>query len=435
MEQVEQALHIKIVVTGDAEYDSDYISDRRIHVDIVLENDHYRLATADEVREATQKWMPRGASDDPKPPLFFYKVEKSETPIRAYIPSNKKGAQLKWLSEGSIKTKNTFAWMRAKPNSAKHTLVYVKTNKTATQEAKDNVLVTFAKKWMTCQEQLLEATYGKSALFRYSGWSMAAKYLFREKALQYNPDQISPDEAEWIDAANNGAIIWWAGEYEGHAVQQDCNSFYPSIMTRPEFLVPMKEPSFMELPEDHFDNPDHFPVLGYYRAEIEINDNHFIWRPQINSTYTNYDIIFAQQRGFKIRLIQDNKPNAMLYIGGRVSGKHMFGKYVDELYELKCQKVAGAKEMLNSLWGALCEESKSSKPHLYNVKPNGTKFEIRDGMEVIDFEISGQYEKYTLSHSNKSIAFATPFARIKPFITSAGRLVIANLLHEHQIRS
>ena len=94
--------------------------------------------------------------------------------------------------------------------------------------------------------------------------------------------------------------------------------------------------------------------------------------------------------------------------------------------------MAGAKDMLNSLWGALCEESKSSKPKPYNVKSGGEKFPIKDGMELIDFDVSGQYEKYTLAYSKRSITFVTPFARIKPFVTSAGRLVIANLLHEHQ---
>ena len=38
-----------------------------------------------------------------------------------------------------------------------------------------------------------------------------------------------------------------------------------------------------------------------------------------------------------------------------MDGAFLFNKYVDELYELKMKGIQGAKEILNILWGALCE--------------------------------------------------------------------------------
>lgn len=431
--KVAEALDISITVTdGGYTYESDHKTSRGIVLDLVLEKNHYRLATEDEVRTKKQKWMPKGATSTGKSPFFYYfDRANKDNPIQAYIPSNKQGRRMISVSEGDQKNKQSFSGMRAMPRTAKHSLVYVKVKLTSPEEKKKEQLKAFAKDWIESQKALFEATDGEIDLFRYGSWSMAAKCLWRPTALQYHPDMIDIEEARWLTRAKNGPILKRRIKpYEGQAVKQDANSFYPSIMSRPDFLMPMKKPDFVTLGEDQFDAVDVFPVLGIYRCEIDSGDSEELaWVPQENSHYTNYDLIFAKQRGFAISLIQDGKPNAMLYTHGRASGKHLFGKYIDKLYELKKNGVKGAKNLLNTLWGSLSECSEKSKPKKYSVK-EGKEFTLRDGLEIVEIEVIDGVEYITVQSIDRQ--YETPFARIKPFMTSAGRLVMGNLLYDHQ---
>ena len=52
----------------------------------------------------------------------------------------------------------------------------------------------------------------------------------------------------------------------------------------------------------------------------------------------------------------NGQPNFLFYSKDKLmNGAYLFKNFVDELYELKQQKVNGAKDILNTLWGGLTE--------------------------------------------------------------------------------
>ncbi|GBC23992.2 hypothetical protein GLOIN_2v1849173 [Rhizophagus irregularis DAOM 181602=DAOM 197198] len=81
--------------------------------------------------------------------------------------------------------------------------------------------------------------------------------------------------------------------------------------------------------------------------------------------YTFIDLQRAKKLGLNIQLIQDGKPNALIYDReARIPGTVIFGEYVHFLFKIKNQGgIAGrvAKRVLNTLWGALCQRKRNYK--------------------------------------------------------------------------
>jgi hypothetical protein len=140
----------------------------------------------------------------------------------------------------------------------------------------------------------------------------------------------------------------------------------------------------------------------------------------------------------KIRMIQDGKPNAMLYKSGRVSGPQMYGEYMKKMFELKKAGCVLAKQLISALWGAQGQIDKMT-----------LRADRDDGLDIFDSRMIASLipSSITLNYSpnnpfsiagteaivvKKSQIFSTPFGRVKTFITAAGRRVMANTLLTHQ---
>ena len=374
----------------------------------------------EEIRKVgSTKWIPRGASLTPKTPLYYIKDDADEKyPITAYLPSNPRDIQYRYWALGDNKTKGTFEWHKAFPRSSPFSLVNVK----SLGEIEER-----AEYWERCQKALYEATDGDIDLSKYTSFKQAALYLWRESCLQYDPEHIDDEEAEWLLCAKNGMTIWWKGErYEGYGVQQDMNSFYLTLMCQPEFQIPMKKPIFHIYNEDHFDHEGNSAKCGIYRAQIE--GDSFLFNHQVNNHYTNFDIMCARQRGLKISMIQDDKPNAMVYETGKAAGSHMFKEFADRMQDLKKQGVLGAKDLMRSFWGGFGQKNKKR----LNGKPNKA-FECYQDKEISKIvDIDDGEKNFTLHVHQKTNPFLTPFARLSIFLPALGRFVMANILHEHQ---
>jgi uncharacterized ubiquitin-like protein YukD len=64
----------------------------------------------------------------------------------------------------------------------------------------------------------------------------------------------------------------------------------------------------------------------------------------------------AKSYGLNIELIHDDQANFLYYSEDKLlNGAFLFGHYVNDLYKLKLDKIKGAKDILNILWGALSE--------------------------------------------------------------------------------
>ncbi|UZO14771.1 uncharacterized protein OCT59_006216 [Rhizophagus irregularis] len=135
---------------------------------------------------------------------------------------------------------------------------------------------------------------------------------------------IDPPRSERISDATMGGLIWTDNEWKGYGRQYDVTSLYPSIQQ----------------------SNANFPI----RQE---------------GVYTFIDLQRAKKLGLDIQLIQDGKPNALIYDReARIPGTVIFGEYVHFLFNIKNQGgVAGrvAKRVLNTLWGALCQRKRNYK--------------------------------------------------------------------------
>jgi hypothetical protein len=154
--------------------------------------------------------------------------------------------------------------------------------------------------------------------------------------------------------------------------------------------------------------------FGIYRAKISGSDSRlFIQNPKNFYTYT--DIKEARKRGYAIDLICDGKPNHLFYdSGSRETGHYLFSKYVELLYPLKSKNPL-VKELLNILWGALCQRKK-----VYH-DDEEVDFDTLDwtdmGEEEDDSSFVEDAKKYVLPH-----------ARVGVFITAMGRAKLADAI-------
>ncbi|UZO02962.1 uncharacterized protein OCT59_023375 [Rhizophagus irregularis] len=152
-----------------------------------------------------------------------------------------------------------------------------------------------------------------------------------------------------------GGLIWADNEWKGYGRQYDVTSLYPSIR-QSNANFPIQQGKFQIL-KDFVDHRG-YALYGLFRAKVSGND--ILFRQNKRGVYTFIDLQQAKKLGLDIQLIQDGKPNALIYDReARIPGTVIFGEYVHFLFNIKNQGgVAGrvAKRVLNTLWGALCQE-------------------------------------------------------------------------------
>ncbi|UZO18651.1 uncharacterized protein OCT59_009963 [Rhizophagus irregularis] len=183
------------------------------------------------------------------------------------------------------------------------------------------------------RDSFLQATkkFGPGIDLSYHNWSYkrTALWLFERFSVGVPAnDPLDPIEAEWINDAMIGGLIWADNEWKGYGRQYDVTSLYPSIQ-QSNANFPIRQGKFQIL-KDFVDHRG-YALYGLFRA----------------------------------KLIQDGKPNALIYDReARIPGTVIFGEYVHFLFNIKNQGgVAGrvAKRVLNTLWGALCQRKRNYK--------------------------------------------------------------------------
>ena len=96
-----------------------------------------------------------------------------------------------------------------------------------------------------------------------------------------------------------------------------------------------------------------------------------------------------------------------------VAGSYLFGKYVETLYDLKVEKVKGAKLLLNILWGALTESK------TYKQVTNITDEMDLSGSTITKLQCDTKLRVHRIKQTEGY--FRTNYGRIKPFILAYGR--------------
>jgi hypothetical protein len=247
-------------------------------------------------------------------------------------------------------------------------------------------------------------------------------------------EPIEQLESEFIDGAGIGALIF-AKQYQGPAYKFDVKSFYPSMYNSSQ-KFPVKTGEFKYITTEEL-NQMEFASYGIYRAIIQSSEDkskNKLFRFNKRNYYTHIDIKHARELGFEIKMIEDNQSNFLYYSPDKlISGSSLFGDFIDLVFPLKQNKVKGAKNILNYLWGALCERQLTKK----YIKETDV-YEIDDNFRLKSIKSSLYNDDELIvktQHNHKMFKF--PYARLFPYLLAKGRYLMSTLMRpfiEHVIR-
>ena len=104
----------------------------------------------------------------------------------------------------------------------------------------------------------------------------------------------------------------------------------------------------------------------------------------------------------------------------------MFKTYIEILFPLKDNKVNKAKDILNILWGALCEVDKR-KQFVVDT------FKIDEDEEILELYPSTDCDNvHIIKTSKMNKLYKTTFARLNPFLTSQARRMMCNIMYDER---
>lgn len=279
-------------------------------------------------------------------------------------------------------------------------------------------------KFIESANQLKDESNGLINPYKTGKHVWTALELFDSLTLDITPEKIEQDEALWLEYVKQGAIIE-AIPYKGEIYKYDFCSLYPSILHDPSFKIAVERGDFKKLTEEHFKAMDDRICYGIYRCKISYKVNTFFkWNK--NHYYTHIDIRNAKDQGLDVQLIVDDSPNALIYTDKCVQSQVLYKKYVKILFDLKQKKIDGAKEILNVIWGALCQVNKMNM-----IIGEDEEVEIRENREIISIQRVAGGKLRVEYYKNEQI-FSTDYARMGPFLLARGRERVARIAFKNR---
>jgi hypothetical protein len=383
-----------IFVSGDYQYTSKSKSLKQIH--LILSNEHYTLDK-----------------------LKYYK--------RKHTATEEKKILMHELIDGEYKcfdgenqyfiSKEDYNHLYSNPLSSEYILVeknFIFDVKKRQLDIEDSF-----HEYLEMADKIKEQSNGYINFYKCGSVKHMALNLFFDKVKSVFPDEISNIEAEYIHDASYSALTYWE-RYSGTVHCYDKNSQYPFLMSRNYNKFPIKEGEFRFIK-----SIDDKPLYGIYRCIITKPEDkpYKFFKFNQRNHYTHLDIEVARKYGLNIELIIDDKANFLYYSDDKLmNGAFLFKHYMNDLYELKLQKVKGAKDIMNILWGALCE----SNIYKRNINFN-EEVSIKD-FKVLSF--NGDEDRLNLKLlPKKTKQFKLNWARMKPFLLAYGR---SFLYHAYQ---
>lgn len=289
---------------------------------------------------------------------------------------------------------------------------------------KEEDLKTSYDEFIKLADLLKEKTNGQHNLYKTGSIKNSALNRLFELNRTLSTEPLTSLEAEWISkSSNSGLMFHKKGTYK-KLYGYDIVSEYPTIMSDFKFSFPIKQGKFKKLTQKEFNEMKYFDC-GIYRAKIHIKD-YLLMKENKDNYYTHITLSRAKELGYKIEIIDDNEANFLHYDKNtRIDSRTVFGKYINELIQLKKAGIKEVKLLLNIIWGALCEKDL----HHQFVKKN-EQVEIKEGYLVHDI-VSKRNGKYKLTTLNYDQYYKTNFARLGPFLTARGRAMISRIMEPH----
>lgn len=260
--------------------------------------------------------------------------------------------------------------------------------------------------------------------------SIKLAYHFMTKNGYRKPEDITPEEATWLENASQGAIIF-ADQYEGPAYKYDINSSYPSVYSSHTFAVPFKQGEFMKVSKEEFENMRYYKY-GIYHCVIDYPDKESKWkklfRLNFSNYYTHYDLSQAKKLGLIMNIVEEADHNLLHWSKDKlIVGSKLFGDFTKLLYKLKQEPAtkSRAKQLLACLWGSLCQDNMNTM----TVKEDDPSLEFADDRVIDEITpIKGGFKVRFYYGNNR---YETNWSRLKPFLLAKARNKISDYIEPH----
>ena len=263
-------------------------------------------------------------------------------------------------------------------------------------------------------DKLKIITGGKINLYKTGSVGKTSLQLFYDLSEYDEAEEIETYEVDILERGK-GAMIWGI-KYKGYGYKYDFVSHYPSIMRSPKNKFPIGKGELKHLTKEEFEKLE-FYQFGMYHCHVRCIDKR-VFRESAERWYSHIELNYVRIKlKWDITLVDDGEPNFLHYDSSKlVSGKQLFGEFVDYLFKLKKEHKC-AKKYLNTLWGKLTQTN-TIKMKTENI------YEGREVMSILPTD-EGELIFETVI---KQKFYETNFARIKPFLLSYGRVKICNII-------
>lgn len=262
---------------------------------------------------------------------------------------------------------------------------------------------------------------------------LPAQYRFTKgKRWFHQFPNVKFQEHIFMNNCNNGGMIYHkVGDYNNvHAY--DWNNFFSSILggCKSQFKIPISEAKYetiQELPKTL--------KYGIYRALVVFNgpaddDIHKVINFSSAHHYTHMDLqtilyYSSIDARLTVRMICDEYPNVMYY-EKFIRSKELFGKWYKYLSGAKdlVKKNSVSKSMLN-IWGHLC----ASEQYKFQARNETiSKWSIKKQNKYIFTPNDNMSTDCMIQYQKKDNLYRYSLARMKPFLMSASRKRIVNII-------
>ena len=272
-----------------------------------------------------------------------------------------------------------------------------------------------------------------SMFYRNHSSNVQSVFKLKCKGKYEKHEPIDITEHKYMESTFNAGLMYSEqGINDCHGF--DFSSFYGSILASKDFKIPNGKGE--ERTISKFPSP---MKTGFYRVKIECDDVRvrkvFSFSP--DNVYTSDMVTFAfkiqEKFNMTIELIQDGEPNAYIYLLKTITnGSKIFDEWYKTLSDLKKElpKNMIIKILSSSLWGRLSKENiilrKESETDDINF---GLLDDGETDFKILDYIKPQQGEPYySLVNIKKPYTYNL---RLKPWITSYGRIKTASIILDH----
>lgn len=305
-------------------------------------------------------------------------------------------------------------------------------NYKANEEDKVNTLKE-AYDWVINQFNLAK-TYSQEKInfYKYGFISGMIRHLllYKTRLLNIEMENIDQYEHEFLSDASRNSYFFKKDIKHEKEYKYDQKASFASVLTDNTFYIPMKKGELRITTQENFDKVKNGSYsYGIYRCIVEEGSKKFQYNAK--NAYCHFELTIAHNEGLKITMIQNEKPNTILFSCKGENAKcikscRLFNDYVKWMYQLKTQHKDCKlfKYLLSAMGGALDEKYKNS----YYYGENGFVLDDPDNEIFNDIEMTDKEgtTKLTTIITKANRIYKCNVARLYPFLLSKQRLMMYN---------